>query len=330
MIRQCLSPLPAPPLAERRALLSLNRDLATHDRQLAALPCMTAIETGGAGGTALSFPLTVAAWNVERCLFPEASASLLRDTGAALVLLSEMDSGMSRTAQRHTTAEMAGHLGMSWAYGVEFLELSLGSESERAFCSDAENLRGFHGNALMSQGNLSDPFLIRLPGLRHWFLQATDQPRLGERMAIGARIDTAQGPFIAVSTHLESVADAAQRSAQMQHIMDEIEAGFPGLPVLIGGDLNTGNHIGGDWRAETLFDQARARGFAVHGGPENLMTTRPSLITRWPDRAMKLDWFLTRGLRVSASAILPALDSDAQPLSDHDPILCRIEGFEAS
>lgn len=327
MIRDTTRALPVPAQADRRALLALARDLATHDAMLAALPCMTQVETGGAGGAPLALPLTVAAWNAERCLFPEASASLLRETGAGVVLLSEMDSGMSRTAQRHTTAELAQHLGMHWAYGVEFLELSLGSESERGFCSDAENLRGFHGNALMARGGLSDPFLIRLPGRRHWFLQATDQPRLGERMAIGARIDTAQGPFIAVSTHLESVADAPQRAAQMRHILDVVETQFPGLPILIGGDLNTGNHIGGDWRLETLFDDARARGFAVHGGPDGMMTTRPSLITRWPDRAMKLDWFLSRGLRISGSAILPALDAEGQPLSDHDPVLCRIEAL---
>lgn len=328
MIRAATRALPAPSQADRRAFLTLDRDLAAHDALLAGLPCMTHVETGGERGAPLALPLTVAAWNAERCLFPEASARLLGDSGAGLVLLSEMDSGMSRTAQRHTTAELAGHLGMGWAYGVEFLELSLGSETEREFCSDAENLRGFHGNALMARGGLSDPFLIRLPGRRHWFLQATDQPRLGERMAIGARIDTAQGAFIAVSTHLESVADAPQRTAQIRHIIDVTEAQFPGLPILIGGDLNTGNHIGGDWRLETLFDAARDRGFAVHGGPEGMMTTRPSLITRWPERAMKLDWFLARGLRISGSAILPALDADGQPLSDHDPVLCRIEALE--
>jgi hypothetical protein len=57
------------------------------------------------------------------------------------------------------------------------------------------------------------------------------------------------------------------------------------------------------------------------------MTTRPSLITRWPERAMKLDWFLARGLAVGQSNIAPSLDKSGRPLSDHDFITCRIDGF---
>ena len=58
-----------------------------------------------------------------------------------------------------------------------------------------------------------------------------------------------------------------------------------------------------------------------------MMTTRPSLITRWPERAMKLDWFLTRGLAVSQTRIVSSLCPSGRPLSDHDLITCRIDGF---
>jgi hypothetical protein len=70
-----------------------------------------------------------------------------------------------------------------------------------------------------------------------------------------------------------------------------------------------------------------ARGFVRHGGPIEQMTTRPSLITRWPERAMKLDWFLSRGLLVGHSSIASSLDENDRPLSDHDYITCRIDGF---
>jgi hypothetical protein len=70
-----------------------------------------------------------------------------------------------------------------------------------------------------------------------------------------------------------------------------------------------------------------ARGFVRHGGPIEQMTTRPSLITRWPHRAMKLDWFLSRGLDISSSAIVSSLDANDRPLSDHDLITCRVDGF---
>ncbi|WP_198672383.1 endonuclease/exonuclease/phosphatase family protein [Pseudogemmobacter bohemicus] len=320
--------LPLPPEGTGDEIRALPRSVAMHDAYLARLPAMTGIEAGGTGtGVAPGFPLTVAAWNLERCLFSAASAAKIATSGAAVVLLSEMDDGMARTGQRHTTADLAEALGMDYLYGVEFLELGLGSETERDFCRDDHNARGFHGNAALSLAGFEHPFLLRLPGERHWFLDGGDQPRLGERIAIGGLITTVDGPVVMVSTHLESVSTASGRAAQMSAIIDLIDQRFPGLPALIGGDLNTGNHIAGGWQAETLFGLAGSRGFTSHGGPEGQMTTRPSLITRWPDRAMKLDWFLTRGLQVARSWIVESTDPDGRPLSDHDMILIEISGL---
>ena len=217
-------------------------------------------------------------------------------------------------------------MNMAYAYGVEFLEMGLGSDTERSFCIDSFNEKGFHGNGLMSSVPIARPFMIRLWGERLWRNDA-DQPRIGERCAIGGVIDTAGGPLVAVSVHLESATTAAYRERQMKELIDEIEAAFPGMPVLIGGDLNTGNHAGGDFEAEGLFPMSAARGFIRHGGPIEQMTTRPSLITRWPERAMKLDWFLSRGLLVGHSSITSSLDENGRPLSDHDYITCRIDGF---
>lgn len=307
-----------------------SRDL--HENLLHTLPTMNAVEVAGAPSASdpLSFPFTVAAWNLERCLFPEASAAHIAATGASVVLLSEMDDGMARTTQRHTTSEVARELSMHYAYGVEFIELGLGSDTEREFCKDDFNARGLHGNALMSSVPLTRPFLIRLWGERIWLNHDPDQLRIGERCAIGAVIDTTSGPFVAVSTHLESVATSAYRQRQMKELIDAVETAFPDLPILIGGDLNTGNHAGGDFEAEGLFAMSAARGFTRQGGRIDQMTTRPSLITRWPDRAMKLDWFLSRGLEISTSAIVSSLDGDDRPLSDHDLITCRVEGFQAA
>ena len=307
-----------------------SRDL--HENLLHTLPAMNAVEVAGRPSAfdPLAFPFTVAAWNLERCLFPEDSAAHIAATGAFVVLLSEMDDGMARTAQRNTTAEVARELSMTYAYGVEFIELGLGSETEREFCKDDFNARGFHGNSLMASVPLTKPFLIRLWGERIWLSHDPGQLRVGERCAVGAVIETQSGPFVAVSMHLESVATAAYRERQVSELIDAVESAFPSLPILIGGDLNTGNHAGGDWEAETLFAMAAARGFKHHGGPIDQMTTRPSLITRWPDRAMKLDWFLSRGLEISTSAIISSLDGDGRPLSDHDLITCRIEGLIAA
>lgn len=317
--------------AERGKIAALPRTVAAHDGHMATLPCMTSFERGGTCPAApLGFPFTVAAWNLERCLFPAASAHKIAATRAQVVLLSEMDNGMARTAQTHTTAELSAALGMAYAYGVEFIELGLGSDTELEFCTDTHNSAGFHGNAILAATPLLRPFLLRLPGQRFWFLSGGDQPRLGERMAIGAVIQTTAGPVVMASTHLESNADAPQRAAQLNALITALEGQLPGLPLVIGGDLNTGNHIGGDWRRETLFNDAIARGFSVHGGPDDAMTTRPSLITRWPDRAMKLDWFVTRGVQVRQSQIVASTDASGRPLSDHDMIVLEIAGLSAA
>ena len=273
----------------------------------------------------MRLPITVGAWNLERCLFPEPSVRNVDDCD--VLLLSEMDHGMARTDQRNNAREMAGALGMSYAYAAEFLELGLGSPTERAFCTDDSNARGYHGNALLAKVPLHAPFAVRLHGHRQWFA-GPEQPRLGEWIAVGATLQTDAGPFLAIATHLESACDPSHREAQVEGLLDAIDTQFPDLPCLIGGDLNTGNHNDCDWRAEGLFRVARDRGFTPHGSPDDQPTTRPSLITRWPERAMKLDWFLSRGLGISRTAVRPALDPTDRPLSDHDALVTQIMGLE--
>lgn len=321
--------LAAPTQDERCSLIGEERNRENHARLLAELDCMNAMEAGHFAREPgpLAFPFTVAAWNLERCLFPEESAAKLAAQSASLVLLSEMDNGMARTGQQNTTREVARHFAMDYVYGVEFLELGLGSPIEHSFCTDDFNKKGFHGNSLMTAAPMRGAFKLNLPGRAHWFVDEVEQHRVGDRMAIGAIVETVEGPIVAVSTHLESVGDGPYREAQMAAIMDAVEMMAPDMPVIIGGDLNTGNHSGGDHRTDTLFAMAENRGFQIHGGPADKMTTRPSLITRWPDRAMKLDWFLTRSMNVSKSWIEPSLSDAGKPLSDHDLLLCQIEAL---
>lgn len=293
---------------------------------------MQALEEAGVPSrTILPAQIGVAAWNLERCLFPEESAAHLAPQSLDVFLLSEMDSGMARTQQRNTSAEMAAKLGCAYAFGVEFFELGLGGATERAFCTDAFNMLGWHGNAILSTAPMARTLLIRLDQDGHWFVPGRgraidpDQPRMGGRMAVAAVIESEKGPICFVSTHLESNADAAFRHEQFTVLLDAIDDFAPGLPVLIGGDLNTGNHMPPhyNWRDETLFDLATSRGYdwsLTAGGH----TTRPSLITRHPKRRMKLDWFASRSLSGDARDTLASVSRDGRPLSDHDCVLCTV------
>jgi endonuclease/exonuclease/phosphatase family metal-dependent hydrolase len=323
-----LTPLAGPTLATRDALLALERTEAVHAEAMAGLACLQRVEASGAVTAGpLAFPFNVVAWNLERCYAVEASAALIAAQGAALALLSEVDNGMARTGQRHTARDLAGALKMNHAFGVEFLELELGAATELEFCTDDFNRHGFHGNALLARTALIAPVMIRLEAHGHWFRPESRARRIGTRCAIASGIMTDAGPLYAVSVHLENDADVAYRARQMAWLLDAVDQLAGDAPVIIGGDMNTGLAHDGDLEQETLFAHAAGRGYARHGGPLGQMSTRPSRVNRTPTRAYKLDWFLTRGLDIAESRLVPALAPDGEVLSDHDMVVLTINGF---
>ena len=321
--------LAGPPQGERDRLAGLERTEANHAEALAGLHCLQRVEApvSELSGT-LSFPLTVAAWNLERCYAVEKSAEALAREGAEIALLSEVDNGMARTGQLHTARELASQLGMAYAFGVEFLELELGGDTELQFCTYDFNRHGFHGNALLARTALQAPVMIRLESHGHWFTPETPAKRIGTRCAIASALPTTEGPLYAVSVHLENRGDAAYREAQMHRLLDAIDELAGATPVIIGGDLNTGLADNGDYEKETLFAHAYGRGYERHGGPLDQTSTRPSRVSRNPRGTWKLDWFLTRGLIVEESRIVPAVAPDGEVLSDHEMIVARIGGFK--
>ncbi|WP_422373004.1 endonuclease/exonuclease/phosphatase family protein [Hoeflea sp.] len=313
--------------ALKQSILSGPRTVEAHREHMASIEAMGMVETGGTGSAdRISPDFTIAAWNIERGLFPEKSAGLLGRHNPDVILLSELDCGMARTAQRHPAAEIAGALAMHYAYGVEFFELGLGGETERPYCIDDHNEAGWHGNAVLSRAAPHRVALIRLDDAGHWFASSdlsvdATQPRIGGRMAIAAILPTAAGKVCVVSTHLESNAGSARRAGQMEALLEAVESFAPDMPVIIGGDLNTGNDADQpDWSREELFDLARARGYSWDNNAEG-MTTRRSYLTPHPTRTMKLDWFAARGLSLDGAEIVPAVDSEGEPLSDHELIV---------
>lgn len=332
MITAQRSELPPITDAERDRILAAPRTADAHRALLAEMPAMNAVQAGGiASGNTLPAQFTVAAWNVERCLFPEDTAAHLAPVAPEVVLLSEVDHGMARTGQRHTTEVMAEQLGMAYAFGVEFHELDLGGATERAFCKDGFNALGWHGNAILSKVPFKRTAMIRLDDHGHWFASDTvkvdaEQPRLGGRMAIMAIVATESGLLCVVSTHLESNADAAHRHTQMCGLLDAIDAFAPDIPILLGGDLNTGNYLAPDfdWRDETLFSLAQERGYGWEFTAEG-NTTRPSLITPHPNRVMKLDWLAGRNLKSLDKGVIASTMANGKPLSDHDCVWCKAE-----
>eukprot|EP01068_Selenidium_serpulae_P016085 Selendium_serpulae@DN6265_c0_g1_i3.p1 len=96
--------------------------------------------------------LRIVFWNAGRGGgWAEFAAMVEKRGGADIVILNEMDWGMARTGNVHTTELLAERLSMNFAYGVEFLELTNGNVGEQRKTAGQRNAVGFHGNAVLSR-----------------------------------------------------------------------------------------------------------------------------------------------------------------------------------
>jgi endonuclease/exonuclease/phosphatase family metal-dependent hydrolase len=318
-------------------------DHQSHDRPFDELATLREVEVGGPPSStpALTAPVRVMAWNVERLRHGEAIAATARQVGCDVILLSEVDDGMARTGNRKCIADFAEAVGQTYAYGVEFIELGLGDEEEARQSNGQGNLNGFHGNALLSRAALNAPFVIRVERRGDWFDGARGQRRIGSRMAIGARVMISGTEVLMVSVHLESHSGPQDRADEMGALLSAIDDIHPGGAVLLGGDFNTSTIIRTERETltaklakdpmrllrphayEPLF--AVAAGFGYDWSACNRLdvsTVRhPAGSTRPP---MKIDWFFTRGLVASDPSVIPAVLPDGSPSSDHEAIAVTI------
>jgi endonuclease/exonuclease/phosphatase family metal-dependent hydrolase len=282
-------------------------------------------------------PARIAFWNAERGKDLDASAALLGGLAADVLLLCELDLGMARSGQAHTTRELAKRLRTGYAFAVEFLELGLGDAREQAWHAGQLNQAGLHGAAILSAVALERPAVIRLETTGDWFDGRHGERRVGGRIAVAATLTIGGTPVTVVSVHFESHGDPAQRAAQTGRLLEAIEAYAPGRPVLIGGDLNTST-VSRDWARgtgvkpvlpeervldpvpyEPMFEVAAAHGYDWRTCNALRVATQRTRPDGTPAPPLgKIDWFLCRGLRVSDPATLPAVDARGVAISDHE------------
>ena len=328
------------PLTHRRDLAASPNGASRHATIAADLPVLYRLEIKPPSGVLKENKLPcIAFWNAERGKYIPAAVQWLHKINADVILLCEMDKGMARSSQLHTTRELADALNMGYAFAVEYIELGLGDERERRWHAGQDNQDGLHGAAILSPYPLERPVLIRLEMNGDWFDGHRGERRIGGRIALAVTLTIDAMRFVAVSVHLESHSDPQDRARQMQTLLDTIDDYASGLPVIIGGDFNTkstGRTQAKDARLmadllaqdsqrllnpvpyEPLFEQAKARGYDWQA----CNTNEPTQRTR-PDGTPvpplgRLDWFFTRGLHTSHAATIAAVDSSGQILSDHD------------
>mmetsp|Transcript_9754 Transcript_9754/g.15642 ORF Transcript_9754/g.15642 Transcript_9754/m.15642 type:complete len:411 (+) Transcript_9754:3-1235(+) len=139
--------------------------------------------------------MKVVNWNAERGTHWSQYVELSKTTPALkdadLIILNEMDIGMARSQNVHTTRRLAFALGMNYAWGLEFVELTNGNAEEQKATKGQKNSMGLHGNAILSKCKLYDPIIVRDPLSDEYFtskaLRANAQgteKRLGGRMAM--------------------------------------------------------------------------------------------------------------------------------------------------
>jgi endonuclease/exonuclease/phosphatase family metal-dependent hydrolase len=337
------------PLAEREGLRDGPIDSATFEKAFGSIPALRQIETGGAapqrrGATG---SLKIASWNVERLRHLDAIGDTLTEIIPDVALLTEIDKGMARSGNGHRIAELAARFGHGYAYGVEFVELDCGDPQERAMHARETNLLGFHGNGIVTGLALSRPFLIRLEAEGKWFGWDRTEPRVGGRMAIGGQVELDGTKVTLIAAHFESHSDPAHRAMQAAHLLDLIDRYDPDAPVLIGGDFNTSTfarqekldhpvkimsalaadphrlvHVE---QYEPMFALMAGRGYDwKDGNVLDAPTVRPD-VPNEDDILGKIDWFFSRGLKLSSPAVIPAVQADGTPSSDHECLSVQVE-----
>lgn len=302
------------------------------------------IVTRFAGAAPQKKELNPLVFNMERGICLAETVDFLKECPALrpydLILANELDSGCARSGERDTAAEIARALGMQYVFGLEFVELK-----------DAAH--GFHGNAIFSRWPILWAEVLRLPEQYNWYYDR--QKRIGGRNAVFAKLDVQGQEVGAVSIHLENRTSGAGRLQQMKAVLQEVERVFPGIPVVLGGDLNTNTFDGRDKavirhlcdepeelaaaiemidRYEPLLQDCTAAGYAWREASGGADCTRRKPLPESGCLHMKLDWLLPRGFTVHCSSVISTLTADcgfaapdstlaryAQPeLSDHNVV----------
>jgi endonuclease/exonuclease/phosphatase family metal-dependent hydrolase len=190
----------------------------------------------------LSDSIRIVAWNIERGICLDPIIQLLQQhpmlAGADLLLLSELDWGMARTANRFVAREIAEALRMNYAFAPCYIALSKGAGIEKQ--AGGNNQESLHGNALLSRFPVRRAHSLALPNGKDKMRGA--EKRIGSQRAVIADIEHPLGTFRAVSLHLDAHSSQRHRCLQFGRLLDHLETLQPQLPVLIGGDWNTTTH----------------------------------------------------------------------------------------
>lgn len=277
----------------------------------------------------LHFPVKVCAWNIQQMHFPNETLQLLRTIDADILLLSELDMGLNRTAQIASVRFLAKHLGMRYVFVTEFFE----TKATKSPLSDAfgrfENDLGYHGNAILLRSEILDTHHYFLGEEADWFNNPrTGISRIGQRVALAVKTTISSQNCVFAVVHLESDCGPAGRVRQVRSLLNQLDQFADGLPILLGGDFNAGANTGDfNWQHEQFFHDFQITGFNWKCCNILQATSRHSPIPNAAQQNIaKYDWFFSKNIQTIDNEIVPALDISGQAMSDHDAICTTLKG----
>jgi len=338
---------------EKRKTLAALLETETQERVMAMIPQFeeAAIYNLTPMPECVADELGILVFNMERGVHLEEIKDFLRDSPDVkpfdVILANELDDGCVRSGGRDTAREIAEAFGLNYVFGLEFIELV-----------NEENPKGFHGNAIFSRWPIRRAKVLRLPEQYNWYFDR--QRRIGGRCAVFAELAVGGRSVGVVSIHLENRTHGEGRQAQMHAVLQEAERMFPGMPVFLGGDLNTNTFDGrakediggiaasaesrrrcleGVFEYEPLLPEVLSAGYSCV--PEEPKLTRRKPLPGGEYLPLRLDWIMPRGARPMSSRMISTSAADcpfARPgsalavftgaeLSDHNAVWasCRLD-----
>ena len=250
--------------------------------------------------------LRVVTWNIDRgCCFDQIVVSLAQ-LNADLILLQECDLNAKRSGYRNVARDLAQELKMSYAFGVEFVELSQGDSA-------------LHGQATLSRTQLSNTRVLRFQQQSkfwkpRWFLPNLPplQRRLGGRIALVSETRIDQTLLAVYNLHLESRRGDDLRFRQMRELLREAEGYGSEIPVVLAGDFNC------DLTQPTFSEAIHVGEFMNPFAGEALRVT---IRERKSRGSRAIDWVLHRGMVSSESPVVHTSVSG----SDHFPLSLTLQ-----
>lgn len=204
-----------------------------------------------------------------------AEAATLR--AADVIVFNEVDFGMKRTEYRNVAGELARRLGMNYAFGTQFVELTpvhltkeqlARDEAEKELSEivnvDAGRYKGLHGIAILSRFPLENVRLVpfkfqaydwyaeekngaswlekgkRTMAKQVFLEQSLREVRRGGRTTLLADIVDERlpsGRVTIAATHLENRTKSKNRVRQLEELLATIKP--IANPVIVAGDMNT-------------------------------------------------------------------------------------------